>query len=598
MDIHFGRSRKWRLLSLNKILYFPRILKTREKRFLALLIFIILSSGTLLAVRTYARLTIPVPASGGSYQEGLLKVPQSINPLYIPANDTDRDISRLVFSGLFTYNGNGELIPDLAERYEVSGDEKTYTIHLRDNLTWQDGKPLTVEDVLFTIGRIQNPLYKSQLRQNWQGVTAEKADDHTIRLTLRTPYVPFVENLTLRIIPKHLWEQIGPDQSLLHELNLKPVGSGPYKFDTFKTDAKGLIVWYRLKRNDRYYRGVPYITDITFRFYDTEEAVIAAWRKGEINAFGPIPNSFSSSLDPMKGTIEAIHIPRIFGIFINDTNTPILQDAHVRQAIAYAINRQDITQKAIFGGAIPYSAALPSFSLNKSASSTVTDHDPEHARQLLTDAGWIDTDGDGIREKDIQKRASSTPITQKGKTSAKPQTEHTQLQFTLTTSDWPDLVHAAELIKEELAGIGIGVTIDSKAFPDLETSVIKPRVFSLLLFGQAYGYEPDPFAFWHSSQEKDPGLNITQYKNPTVDTLLEDARKEPNTNTRKDLYTKAEALVEKDVPAVFLFSQLYQYLLPPEIKGVHIDRISLPADRFNEVEKWYLTTGRTFRGFK
>ena len=127
MDIFYGRSRKWRLLSLSKILYFPRILNSKEKRFLALLLFIILSSGTAFAMRSYARLTIPVPASGGSYQEGLLKTPQSINPLYIPANDTDRDISRLVFSSLFTYNGNGELIPDLAEKFESSEDNWPFT---------------------------------------------------------------------------------------------------------------------------------------------------------------------------------------------------------------------------------------------------------------------------------------------------------------------------------------------------------------------------------------------------------------------------------------------------------------------------------------
>ena len=153
----------------------------------------------------------------------------------------------------------------------------------------------------------------------------------------------------------------------------------------------------------------------------------------------------------------------------------------------------------------------------------------------------------------------------------------------------------AEKIKEMLGAVGIEISIEVKSFAELETSVIRPRNFDMLLFGEVYGYEPDPFAFWHSSQIKDPGLNIALYANKKADALLEEARRTSDKELRSKKFEEFSKILSADIPAVFLYTQNFLYVLPPNIQGAEIERIGLPADRFNEINKWYIKTRRVFQ---
>ena len=166
------------------------------------------------------------------------------------------------------------------------------------------------------------------------------------------------------------------------------------------------------------------------------------------------------------------------------------------------------------------------------------------------------------------------------------------LRWTLTTGDSPELTHAAEAIKLMLADIGIEVSVASHSFADLEATVIRPRSFEMLLFGQVYGYEPDPFTFWHSTQIKDPGLNVALFTNKKADQLLEEARRTTSTTLRRQKYAAFAKLADADIPAVPLYTQLYLYLLPRDINGVEISRMALPSDRFNGIQSWYRVTRR------
>lgn len=565
-------------MTWRKFFYLPHVLGPQEKRLILFLVFALVFSMGGLAVRNWLKFTRPAPQIGKSYAEGLLKEPRNINPVFA-AQDADRDISRLLFSGLLTYSGKGELETDLAETYEISPDGKTYTVFLKKGVFWHDGAPLTAEDVIFTVKTIQNPQYKSVLRANWQGVGAEKLDDYTVRFTLRAPYAPFIENLTTGIIPKHLWESVGPEQAILHELNLKPVGSGPYKFDWFKQAKDGTILRYTLARNPRYHRGGPYLKKITFVFFKNEEEAIKAFRKGLVDGFGPISASRLQEQGSQKAMILAVSMPRIFGIFFNSKKAELLADKKVRQAIARALNREEIVKKAASGGAVPSASPLPFSGRNKTTES-VSAYDPESAQKLLEESGWKDNDGDGIREKKIR---------QKGKEAAVP------LRFVLTTSDWPELLRSADIIKTALKDVGIDIAVEKRTLSELESEVIRPRNFEMLLFGQVYGYEPDLFAFWHSSQIKDPGLNVALYGNKKVDQLLEEARRLQDEKARNKKHEEAGLIIAQDLPAVFLYSQLYLYLLPADLQGVSLEKISLPADRFNEINKWYRETKRVFK---
>ncbi len=537
-----------------------------------MLLFVGISAGIAGLLGLYVSVTSPAPAVGGTYREGLLKEPRTINPIFA-AQDGERDLARIIYSGLLTYGGAGNIIPDLAERYEISKDGKNYTLTLRDAF-WHDGEKITADDVVFTIKTIQNPLYKSVLRANWQGVEVEASDPKTVRFSLRTPYVPFIENLTVGILPKHLWAGIGPDQAILHELNLKPVGSGPYRFDKLSQAKDGTLLWYQLARNSSYYREGPYIKKITFYFYKTEEELIHALRKGSIDGYGPASSRSLAELNINKKTVYPIFTPRVFGLFFNQKKDEALADKQVRLAIMYAIDKKNITDNAGASGALVAYGPLPFLF----ADTPALRYDPEYAKKILEDAGWK-TGNNGVREKTVASKKKLTT---------------TSLRFMLATSDWPDLVRAAEIIKDELIRVGIEVKIEKRPVADLESNVIRPRNFDMLLFGELYGFEADPFAFWHSSQIKDPGLNITQYTNQTIDRILEEARRAVDTETREKKYIEFSAALMKDIPAIFLYTQLYHYILPSTLNGVSLKKISLPADRFNTINVWHLKTRRTF----
>src|SRR3989344_5273123 len=568
-------QRRWKLLTARKLLYLTHILSHKEKRMLLYIILVIVVAGGGLFIRTYLYFTHPAPAVGGSYTEGVIGAPRSINPLYI-SRDAERDIAHLVFSGLLGYDGAGEITYDLAERYDVSPDGKIYTLYLRQNALWHDGKPVTADDVVFTVKRLQDPQYKSPFRANWQGVEPEKIDDHTVKLTLRTAYAPFIENLTQGIIPKHLWGEITPDRMLLHELNLNPVGSGPYRLKRFKYDNDGSLLWYTVTRNPDYWGDGPYLKEITFVFYAGEDALLNALHRCEIEGFGPISvrNTEDSSLD--RYAVLTLATPRIFRVLFNQRQSPALADKSVREAIAYALDKSRVVRE-VGGGAIVTDSLLPPFQGTPSESNAPLPYDPTQSRKLLDRAGWKDTDEDGIRDKKIR---------QNNKLQSVP------LRFTLATGDSPELTHAAEAIKLMLADIGIEVSVASHSFADLEATVIRPRSFEMLLFGQVYGYEPDPFTFWHSTQIKDPGLNVALFTNKKADQLLEEARRTTSTTLRRQKYAAFAKLADADIPAVPLYTQLYLYLLPRDINGVEISRMALPSDRFNGIQSWYRVTRR------
>lgn len=567
------------MLTLRKFLYFPHILTEQEKRTFLILFLLSLASGGWLFMRLYTAFTVSVPTIGGVYTEAMLREPRIINPIFA-TQDSDRDIARLLYSGLVRYNKNGIAEPDLANRIDISEDGKTYTVRLRSNTLWHDGEKLTTDDILFTVHTIQNPQYKSPLRANWQGVTVDKIDEYTIRFILRTPYAPFIENLAVGILPKHLWKNVNPEQILLHELNLKPIGSGPYMFGRIKQAKDGTLQLYELFRNSRYYHEGPYLETIAFRFYKTEDDILLALRRGDIDAFGPITETNVAHLKQDAISVLPLKMPRVFGLFFNPQKSPLFSLKEVREAIALAIDKETIARNAFSGGAIPINSPILLDSETPIDASEKNKYDPARARALLDQHGWKDDNEDGIFEKKIKQKGKESVLT---------------LRATIMTSDWPDLIRTAELLKSMLHEIGMEITISSFPFTELELNTIRPRNFDMLLFGQVYGYEADPFPFWHSSQLKDPGLNIALYANKRIDKILEETRKSNDSVTREKNYLEFKNILSQDLPAVFLYSQLYLYLIPKDVHGIELSKISLPADRFNTINTWYRETKRVWK---
>ena len=221
-------------LGTAKIRLIPKVLSKKERYMILAFIFVILGSLISIPFTTFYHLTRATPDYGGSFKEGIVGEPRYINPLLSQTNDADRDLVSLIFSGLMKYNEEGKLIPDLAKSYEISSDGLNYTLYLKEGVKWHDGKPLTADDVVFTIQTAQNPDFGSLQRVNWLGVDVEKINDFTIILKLKNKYAQFLNNLTINILPKHVWQNVKAINFALSDFNSKPIGSGPYKFKRLK----------------------------------------------------------------------------------------------------------------------------------------------------------------------------------------------------------------------------------------------------------------------------------------------------------------------------------------------------------------------------
>ena len=258
-------------------------LNFKERVWFGIFSIVILFSISFLVGSFYRSQTKITPASGGTYVEAVPESPHNFNPV-LSTNDADRDVTRLIFSSLLKYNERGELVPDLASSYGISKDEKTYTVKLKDGVTWHDGEPFSSEDVIFTINAVQNSEYASPLRSSWQGVKAEAVSGNTVVITLKTPYAAFTPNLALLgILPKHIWKTVAPLNFPLAEFNLKPIGTGPYKFSKLQKDSLGRIISVNLSANENYFAGTPNIKNIILKFYLSEEEAVSAFNRKEVD---------------------------------------------------------------------------------------------------------------------------------------------------------------------------------------------------------------------------------------------------------------------------------------------------------------------------
>lgn len=540
-------------------------------------------------ISAYYHFTKPVPDFGGSFTEGLVGTPKHINPLLAQANDVDRDLASLIYTGLMKYNENGELEPALAESYSISDDGLTYTFKLRSNLKWHDGQPITVDDVIFTILAAQNADYDSFQRPNWQGVDVSKTDNQTIVFKLKTRYAQFPSNTTMEILPKHIWENIKPSNFALSEMNIKPtVGSGPYKFSKIKRDSLGNVKSFELTAFEKYYAGKPHISKITFKFYASESELVNAYNNNEIDGLGSIsPQKVNSIRFLGQLKIEKLKLPRYFAVFFNQNQSKQLSDKNVRLALSYATDKKEILDKVLSdNGTVVDSPMLPGIT-DIPNSVEKYNFDIEKAKKILDDASWKYSENppaDGVREK------AAPPPKKKGEKPAEP----VKLEIQLTTSNWPELATVAEQLKKQWEAAGARVNIEILDLPELQQA-IKDRDYEALLFGEVLGLDPDPFSFWHSSQKRDPGLNLALYDDKNADKLLEEARQTLDRSARLSKYDDFQKIAVKDAPAIFLYSPDYLYAQPAKIKNGKAGIVSVPSDRFADVNQWYINTKRVRR---
>ena len=554
-----------------KIRLIPKALSRKERYLVAALVLVILGSFVAIPITTYFHFTKEAPDYGGKFTEGMVNEPRHINPLLSQANDTDRDMVSLIYSGLLEYNGEGKIIPDLARSYEISSDGLNYTVYLKDSAYWHDRKKVTADDVLFTIQAAQNSDYGSPQRINWQGVQVEKVNDFAVMFKLQTKYAQFLNNLTVRILPKHIWQNIKPINFALSELNLKPIGSGPYKFDRLKKDSDGRIRSYRLSANKEFYSGRPFINEMEIKFYVSEDEMIDAYNRNEIEGLSFIsPDNLKRVKFKQRLNLRELRLPRYFAVFFNQNKSAVLSDKNVRLALSHTANKDALLEKVLGSRGIAVHSPMIGGVLDIPNNVKKYEYNLELAKTILDTAGWK-ADESGILAKKDQK-----------------------LQIKITTSTWSELAEVAKIIKEQWEALGVRIDIEVLPTPELQQA-IKERNYEALLFGAVLNIDPDPFSLWHSSQKKDPGLNLALYDNKAADTILEDARQTLNPLERAKKYDDFQKLVIEDIPAVFLYNPLYIHGQAKKIKGSNGRIISLPSDRFINIEGWYIETQRIWK---
>jgi peptide/nickel transport system substrate-binding protein len=513
---------------------------------------------------------IPTPAYGGTLTEGIIGSPRFINPV-LAISDADRDLTALMYSGLLRATQNGGYEANLAESYNISEDGTTYTFTLRENATFHDGTPLTSADVAFTVSSAQNPALKSPVRANWDGVNVETPDARTVIFTLKSPYAPFIDNATLGILPERLWQDVSAEEFPFSELNTSPVGSGPFEVSSISRSQGGIPSSYVLTPFAGYTLGEAYLSRLTLRFYQSESALLTALERGEVQSANGISPVSLAQLD--QENIVRAPLNRVFGVFFNQNQSEVLRMREVRQALNESIDRKDLVAQVLGGYGTPLTTPIPPALLGNSSEEVSTSStDPVvEARAYLEGRGWT-AGADGTLEK---------------KTGTGKNVSTIKLSFTLATGNIPELRAAAEYLRAAWERVGAKVEVQIYEQGDLTQNVIRPRKYDALLFGEVVGRELDLFAFWHSSQRNDPGLNIALYANATADDALRELRSTEDGAKRSELIETILEELRSDIPAVFLYAPDFVYSVPNDIEGLGLGFIETPSDRFSSVASWH-----------
>lgn len=525
---------------------------------------------------------VSIPTYGGSITEGIVGTPRFVNPI-LATSPADQDMVALIYSGLMRKNADGTITPDLAEKYEVSKDGLEYTFTLKDDATFQDGTAVTADDVIFTITSAKDPIIKSSQKINWDGVSVEKIDEKTIKFNLKQPFASFLKNTTLGILPMHVWQN-SPIE--LHEGNTDPIGSGPYLVSNINKQSSGTIDSYELTAFKKFALGEPYIKNINVNFYQNEKDLTEALSGGTVDQISSITPGSALELSKKDYTIDQAVLPRVFGLYFNQNQNQLFIDKAVVKAIDQAIDKDRIIREVLAGYGVAIDNPIPPNMVEYQKLSTLSETSRAETLEKisadLAKAGWT-KNAEGFLEKtttDSKKKKTTVPLT-----------------FSISTSNAPELSKAADLITEDLRSIGMNVDVKTFDIGNLNQSVIRPRKYDALLFGQIVNHESDLYAFWHSSQRKDPGLNIAMYTSAKVDKILEDAFSITDRDARIKKYLQFEDEVRKDMPAVFLYSPKFIYVVSPKIHSATLDHITTPSDRFANIYSWYINTDQVWKIF-
>ena len=519
--------------------------------------------------------TTVVQTRGGTYVEGVAGYPQFINPLFSELNDVDRDLCALIFEGLTTVNERNEVVPLLARHWEVSEDGLVYTFYLRETVRWQDGEPVTADDVIFTLSVIQSPDFPGlpYLSDLWRSVDVKKLDRYTVQFTLHGPYAPFLDYTTIGLLPVHLLKDVPVAELDRHTFNYAPMGTGLFQIEELTPEHVVLSA-------NRYHRlwEQTQIDHIEMRFYPTYGDVLAAYEAGKVMSISRLQAQDVERVraNPNLQLLSA----RLSGyslIFFNldSSDAPFFQDRRVRQALLYALDRQALVDRVLEGrGLVIHSPIMPqSWAYHQDV--IRYPYDLQQAEALLERAGWEYPESMQPVLSDVAR--SESPVRMK---------KGLPLEFTLLVSDVPERVALAHAVAGQWKMVGVHVHVHAQSASELAQEYLGPRKFDAVLSQwHSLPPDPDPYPVWHSTQIEH-GQNYGGFDNRDADEAIEVARQLPDRGERIELYRLFQDIFSQEVPAILLYQSIYTFGVDERVRNVQIAPMLDASGRFRNIVQW------------
>ncbi|HNT91660.1 MAG TPA: peptide-binding protein [Smithellaceae bacterium] len=481
------------------------------------------------------------------------------NLIPILASDSaSHSIAGLIYNGLVKYDKDMNIVGDLAESWDISDDGLVITFHLRKGVKWHDGKPFTAKDVLYTYQITVDPKTPTAYAGDFLKVKkAEVLDDYTFRVTYDKPFAPSLISWSSAVLPRHLLEGQNITKSSLAR---HPVGTGPYLFKEWLAGQKIVLV-----SNADYFEGRPYVDGHVTRIIPDMATMFLELRARNIDMMGLTPlqytrqtenNLFRQSFDKYR------YLAFAYTYLGYNLKHPFFADKRVRQAISYAINKEEIISGVLLGlgkpATGPYKPGTWAYNENVKTYS----YNPQKARELLRAAGWTKTNNDGFLEKD------GRPFT-----------------FELVTNQGNETRQkCAEIIQRQLKEVGIDVKIRILEWAAFINDFISKRRFEAVILGWTIPLDPDAYDVWHSSKTAPEELNFISYKNPEVDALLEKARSTFDQKLRKKYYDRFQEILVEDQPYTFLYVPDELVIISKRFRGIEPAPIGLSHNFI----KWYV----------
>jgi peptide/nickel transport system substrate-binding protein len=497
------------------------------------------------------------PAFGDIMVEGSIGDASNLIPL-LASDSTSHEIAGLIFNGLIKYDKDVNIVGDLAESWEISPDGLVITFHLRKGVRWHDGNPFTAADVLYTYRVTVDPKTPTAYAGDFLKVKkAETLDDHTFRVTYDKPFAPALMSWSVGILPSHL---LAGRDITTSPLGRHPIGTGPYKFKEWVTGQKIVLV-----SNPDYFEGRPYIDGYILRIIPDTATMFLELRANGIDRMGLTPLQYARQTENnlfRKNYNKYRYLSFAYTYMGYNLKNPLFADKRVRQAIAHAVNRQEIIDGVLLGLGKPATGPYKPGTWAYNSKVRAYPFDPAKARAMLAEAGWRDTNGDGVVEKEGRPFAFEIITNQGNEVRAK----------------------CAEIIQQRLAEVGISVKIRVVEWAAFVNDFINKRKFDATILGWTIPMEPDLFDVWHSSKTGERELNFISYKNAEVDGLIVKARETFDQPLRKRCYDRIQEILAEEQPYLFLYVPDALPIIHARFRGVEV----APLGIGHNFIRWYV----------